>query len=74
MKTHIITRDEHGNAELNGELLVRRYDAGDCDTIDFDKPDMENLKAALYDEREMSDDIKYEDNFSINGVVFSIDE
>jgi hypothetical protein len=34
-------------------LLIKRYDAGDCDTIDADSPDMDNLKSALFDAREM---------------------
>lgn len=42
----------------NGDdvLLLRRYDAGDVDTIPWpnpDKGDLENLRAALYDAREM---------------------
>jgi hypothetical protein len=72
MTTHIIKCDEHGDATLYGELLICRYLAGDCDTIDFKNPNMTNLKHALYDLRECSDKIKYSDNFSIDGVVFTV--
>ena len=43
-------------ADGDDVLLLRRYDAGDCDTIPWpnpDKGDLENLRAALYDAREM---------------------
>ena len=45
-----LQREWHGNADI---LIVRRYDAGDCDTIAWPNPDQENLRSALYDAREM---------------------
>ena len=33
-------------------LLMRGYDAGDCDTIHWPNPNEENLRAALFDARE----------------------
>ncbi len=33
-------------------ILIRGYDAGDCDTIRWPKPNEENLRAALFDARE----------------------
>lgn len=39
----------------NGEdrILMRQYDEGDCDTIRWPMPNIENMKAALFDAREM---------------------
>jgi len=33
-------------------LLIRFYSDGECDTIEANEPNEENLRAALYDERE----------------------
>jgi hypothetical protein len=33
-------------------ILTRVYDAGDCDTIRWPNPDLENLRGALFDARE----------------------
>lgn len=37
----------------NGDVLVCRYSAGDCNTIDAAEPNQEDLHLALYDEREI---------------------
>lgn len=34
-------------------ILMVRYDAGDCDTIKWPRPNRQNLARALYDAREM---------------------
>jgi len=73
MKTHQLTA-ENGMLCLYGDLLLVRYPEGDCDSIDASNPDMTNLKHALYDERECSDEIAYGDLFEWNGVVFSVDQ
>jgi hypothetical protein len=54
-------------------LLLRRYDAGDCDTINWPNPDTDNLRAALYDAREMG--LMPNDNNVMlpDGSVFAID-
>ena len=46
-----------GELYLNGRLLIVHYRGGDVDTIawPFKKDDEKNLKAALYDSREMGD-------------------
>lgn len=35
-----------------GPIVLRVYPEGDCDTIKWPNPNMENLRAALFDDRE----------------------
>lgn len=62
MTTHEMT-EEHGHLCLGGELLLVRYEEGDCDTISARKPDLESLRKALYDEIECSDTLQHGDTF-----------
>jgi hypothetical protein len=39
----------------NGDIIVCRYPEGDCDTIRWPKPNIKNLMAALFDDRECGD-------------------
>lgn len=49
----LLIADESGLLTLpNGDLLICRYDEGDCDTINAAEPDLNNLRRALFDARE----------------------
>ena len=56
-------------------ILIRIYDAGDCDTIKWPNPNIENLRIALYDCRETG--VLPHDIVSVilpDGTEFLIDE
>ena len=54
-------------------ILVCRYDAGDCDTINWPNPNEENLRRALYDARETGVIPDVQLVTLPNGLEFSID-
>jgi hypothetical protein len=65
------------------ELLIRRYDAGDCDTIAWPLPRakakreraLTNLAYALFDERECNDLFPYDAVIELpDGTVFDFDD
>jgi hypothetical protein len=61
-------KDSYGES---GPILVYVYPAGDCDTIHWPKPHMNNLRNVLYDDRECG---YFEDNDVIelpDGTVVS---
>ena len=66
---HLYLRDEDGK----DQILIRRYNAGDCDTISWPDPDLKNLASALYDAFEKGQ-IKTRLLFLPNGDTFNIDE
>jgi hypothetical protein len=45
--------DEGGYLYLGENILICRYRAGDCDSIQWPNPNWENLRSALYDCREV---------------------
>lgn len=81
MKTWHITRKQ-GSMYLEGHacpgweqdeypdtLLIKRYPAGDVDTICAEHPNMEHLHSALYDLYQGSKQIKEGDNFELDGKI-----
>lgn len=63
---------EDGHLTLFGEMLIVRYLEGDCDTIDADAPDMDNLKHALFDARESDERIAVDDTFALDGIIIEV--
>lgn len=51
--------EEDGDLYLNGQMLIMRYPEGDCDTVEWPKPEEKvaewekRLESALFDLREM---------------------
>ena len=66
---------KQGDLYLNGQLLIVRYDGGDCDTIAWPlrEQDRENLVSALYDAREMMDGFNNNEVQLPDGEIFRID-
>ena len=56
MEEKVTLLDENGTLYLpSRKILLVMYPAGDVDTISTKNPNVENLRNALYDAREMGD-------------------
>jgi hypothetical protein len=54
-------------------LLLCRYDAGDCDTIRWPRPQVKRLRSALFDARETGQIPDVRTVLLPNGTIFTID-
>lgn len=69
-RVHDISNKD-GFLYLGDMVLVVRHQDGDCDTIDAKNPNMDHLVSALYDAYQVSDNIKYGDQFTLNGEIIA---
>ncbi len=60
--------------EDDPDLLLRRYSAGDCDTVRWPEPDLKILRGALKDAREMGIIADVSSVLLPDGTQFDIDE